>query len=141
MASSATQVANVISKTKDYDVSVKIPLSGNFVALEYAGITLPGRGEASTYNLITNLRNIQESAGDGEYNALVIQVPMSLATYKDWHDKYDEACQVKFASTLSASLSLTFNCRVAGIGDWDGAFDAINPIDITFNMNSFVEEE
>ena len=139
MASQATQVANVISKTKDYDVFVKIPLSGSFVALEYAGITLPGRGEASTYNLITNLRNIQESAGDGEYNALVVQVPMSLATYKDWHDKYDEACQIKFESTLSATLSLTFKCRLGGIGDWEGAFDAINPINLTFNMNGFAE--
>lgn len=138
MASSATQVPNVISKTKDYDVTVSI--SGSAAeALEYAGITLPGRGEASTYNLITNLRNIQESAGDGEYNALVVQVPMSLATYKTWHDRYDLSGQVTFASTEDASLSLGFNVRVAGIGDWEGAFDAINPIDITFNMLSFIE--
>ena len=139
MSSQATQVSNVISKTKDYDVFVKLPLSGEFAAIEYAGITLPGRSEASTYNLITNLRNIQESAGDGEYNALVIQVPMSLATYKEWHSKYDEAAQIKFQSTLDSTLSAGFNCRLAGIGDWDGAFDAINPIDITFNMNSFMD--
>jgi len=139
MASSATQVSNVISKTKDYDVFVKIPLSANFTALEYAGITLPGRAEASKYNLVTNLRNIQESAGDGEYNALTIQVPMSLATYKEWHSNYDEAAQVKFQSTLDATLSAGFNCRLAGIGDWEGAFDAINTIDLTFNMNSFID--
>lgn len=136
MSSAATQVANVISKTKDYDVFVSIS-GGEFTALEYAGITLPGRGEASTYNLITNLRNIQESAGDGEYNALVVQVPMSLATYKDWHEKYDLSGQVRFQSTIDSTLSAGFNVRVAGLGDWDGAFDAINPIDVTFNMLSF----
>lgn len=58
MSSAATQVANTISKPKDYDVFF------NNVALEYTSWMLPGRSEASTYNLITNLRNIEESAGD-----------------------------------------------------------------------------
>ena len=138
MASAAQIVPNVISKTKDYDVKVAIN-GGEQKALEYAGITLPGRGEASTYNLITNLRNIQESAGDGEYNALVVQVPMSLATYKEWHDNYDLSGQVIFQSTIDTTLSAGFNVRVAGLGDWEDAFDAINPIDLTFNMISFME--
>lgn len=138
MASAATQVQNVISKTKDYDVYVSVN-GGTSEALEYAGITLPGRGEASTYNLITNLRNIQESAGDGEYNALVVQVPMSLANYKEWHGNYDLSGQIIFKSTIDPTLSAGFNVRVAGLGDWEGAFDAINPIDLTFNMLSFME--
>ena len=138
MSSAATQVENVISKTKDYDVYVSIS-GGDFAALEYAGITLPGRGEASTYNLITNLRNIQESAGDGEYNALVVQVPLSLANYKQWHNNYDLSGQIKFQSTIDPSLSAGFNVRVAGLGDWEGSFDAINPVDVTFNMISFMD--
>lgn len=58
MSSQAVQVADTISKAKDYDVFF------NDVALEYTSWMLPGRSEASTYNLITNLRNIEESAGD-----------------------------------------------------------------------------
>lgn len=135
--SSASEVQNVISKVKDYDVLVG--LTGTTpAAIEYAGITLPGRAEASTYNLITNLRNIQESAGDGEYNALTVQVPMSIAEYKKWHGNYDVSGQVIFQSTIDASLSCGFNVRVGGIGDFDGAFDAINPIDITFNVISLI---
>ena len=137
MSSQATQVSNVISKTKDYDVFVG--LSGATpAAIEYTSITLPGRAEASTYNLITNLRNIQESAGNGEYNALVFGIPMSLAEYKKWHEAYDLSGQVIFKSTIDDTLSAGFNCRVAGIGDWDGQFDAINPIDITMNVISFM---
>lgn len=138
MASAASQVENVISRVKDYDVLVG--LSGATPeAIEFAGVTLPGRSEAGTYNLITNLRNIQESDGAGEYNALVIQVPMSIAEYKKWHQNYDLSGQVIFQSTIDSTLSAGFNVRVAGLGDWEGAFDAINPIDLTFNMISFME--
>ena len=140
MASQATQVKNVVSKVKDYDVLVSIsgsPLSG----IEYAGITLPGRATASTYNLITNLRNIQESAGDGEYNALTVQVPMSIAEYKTWHNNYDLSGQIVFRSTLDNTLSAGFNVRVAGLNDWEGAFDAINPMELTFNVLSFMDSK
>lgn len=133
MASAASEIPNVISRVKDYDVLVG--LSGATPeAIEYAGLTLPGRSEAGTYNLITNLRNIQESDGAGEYNALVIQIPMSIAEYKKWHANYDVSGQVIFKSTIDSTLSAGFNCRVAGIGDFDGSFDSTNPIDITFNI-------
>lgn len=61
MASAATQVENVVSKVKDYDVTFT-PTGGEAMVLEYTSWMLPGRSEASTYNLITNLRNIEESA-------------------------------------------------------------------------------
>lgn len=138
MASAAQIVPNVISRVKDYDLL--IGLSGATpTAIEYSSVTLPGRGEASTYNLITNLRNIQESDGAGEYNALVFQIPMSLAEYKKWHDNYDVSGQVIFKSTIDSTLSAGFNVRVAGIGDFEGAFDSVGTIDITMNMISFIE--
>lgn len=119
MASTAQEVANVISRVKDYDLILTLG-EGTGVALEYSGFTMPGRAEASTYNLVTNLRNIQESAGDGAYNAFVVQVPVSLAAYREWHDKYGQSGTLEIKSTVDASLSLKFNVTVSAIGDFSG---------------------
>jgi hypothetical protein len=137
--SAATQVANVITKVKEYDI-VWTPKDGEAKTLEYAGFTLPGRAEASTYNLPTNLRNIQESAGDGAYNAFVLQVPVSLAAYKDWHGQYGKSGTLRITSLVDSSLTLGFNVTLSAIGDFTGAMDAINAVDITFQMTGFVEE-
>lgn len=61
MASQAEQVANVVSKIKEYDVTFT-PEGGEAMVLEYTSWMLPGKSEASSYNLVTNLRNIEESA-------------------------------------------------------------------------------
>jgi hypothetical protein len=63
MSSAATQIDNVVSKIKEYDVTFT-PAEGEAMVLEYTSWMLPGRSEASSYNLVTNLRNIEESAGD-----------------------------------------------------------------------------
>ena len=139
MASAAQIVENVVSKVKDYDLTLKLG-DGQARALEYSEFTLPGRAEATTYNLVTNLRNIQESAGDGEYNAFVVKVPLSLASYKQWHDLYGESGTLTLASTVNPELALTFNVTLSAIGDFTGSIDAINPIDITLQMTGFVEE-
>lgn len=139
MASAAQQVENVISRVKDYDLTLTLD-GGQAEVLEYSGFTMPGRAEASTYNLVTNLRNIQESAGDGAYNAFVVQVPVSLESYKAWHDKYGKTGTLKIASTVETSLALTFKVTVSAIGDFSGAMDSINPIDITLQMTGFAEE-
>ena len=60
MPSQATQIENIISKIKEYDVTFT-PTSGEAMVLEYTSWMLPGRSEASSYNLVTNLRNIEES--------------------------------------------------------------------------------
>lgn len=119
MASAAQQVNNVISRVKDYDLTLTLE-GGQAEVLEYSGFTMPGRAEASTYNLVTNLRNIQESAGDGAYNAFVVQVPVSLESYKAWHDKYGKSGTLTIASTLDSSLTLSFNVTVSAIGDFSG---------------------
>jgi hypothetical protein len=134
MPSAAVQVENVISKAKDYDVTF------DGTALEYSSWMLPGKSEASSYNLITNLRNIEESAGDGTFNTLTISVPCSIASYKDWLDKYDTAGVLKIASIEEPELSISFNVRVNTIGDFNGALDSINAIDIGFKVLSLVEE-
>lgn len=64
--SNAVQVANVVSKIKEYDVTFT-PTGGEAMVLEYTSWMLPGKSEASSYNLITNLRNIEESAGDRNF--------------------------------------------------------------------------
>lgn len=137
MSSAAVQVENTISKVKDYDVFF------DNTALEYTSWMLPGRSEASTYNLITNLRNIEESAGDGTMNTLTIGVPCSIATYKEWQAKYDTAGVLKIASTLEGqeNLKISFNVRLASIGDFNGDLSSINPIDLGFKVLSIVEEE
>ena len=134
----AQQVENVVSKVKDYSITWT-PKDGTAKELEYSGFTLPGRAEASTYNLVTNLRNIQESGGDGEYNAFVLQVPVSLASFKEWHDEYGKSGTLKIASTIDPELALTFNVTLSAIGDFSGAMDSINPVDITFQMTGFAE--
>lgn len=132
----ATEVSNVVSKVKDYSITWS-PAQGTSRELEYSGFTLPGRAEASTYNLVTNLRNIQESGGNGEYNAFVVQVPVSLASFKAWHDEYGKSGTLKIQSTIDDSLALTFNVTLSAIGDFQGAMDSINPVDITFQMTGF----
>lgn len=139
MASAAQIVENVVSKVKDYDLTLKLG-EGEGRALEYSEFTVPGRAEATTYNLVTNLRNIQESAGDGEYNAFVVKVPVSLASYREWHNLYGQSGTLKLASTVNPELSITFNVTLSAIGDFTGAIDAINPIDITLQMTGFSDE-
>lgn len=138
MSSAATEISNVMSKVKDYDVYVLLS-GGVSGAVEYAGLTLPGRAGATSYNLLTNLRNIQESAGDGEYNSFVLSVPVSLAQWKVWHDSYDKAGKIEIKSTIDPTLSAAINVRLSEIADFDGAFDAINPVDISFQMTGFAD--
>lgn len=109
--SKATQVENIISKIKEYDV-VFTPEGGEAMALEYTSWMLPGRSEASSYNLVTNLRNIEESAGDGTFNTLTVGVPMSMAQYKKWIDLYDKAGTLSITSLVDATLGITFNVRL-----------------------------
>lgn len=137
--SAAQQVANVVSKVKDYDITWT-PTGGTAKALEYSGFTMPGRAEASTYNLVTNLRNIQQSGGDGAYNAFVVQVPVSLAAFKEWHDEYGKSGTLTIASLVNTSLSLTFNVTLSAIGDFTGAMDSISAIDLTFQMTGFATQ-
>ena len=134
MPSAAVQVENVISKAKDYDVTF------DGTALEYTSWMLPGKSEASSYNLITNLRNIEESAGDGTFNTLTVGVPISIATYKKWLDHNDTAGVLKIASIENPELAISFNVRVNTIGDFTGALDSINAIDIGFKVLSIVED-
>lgn len=136
MSSQAVQVENVVKKAKDYDVFF------NDVALEYTSWMLPGRSEASTYNLITNLRNIEESAGDGTLNTLTIGVPCSIAGYKEWQSKYDTAGVLKIASTIEGqeALQISFNVRLSSIGDFTGDLSSINAIDLGFKVLSIVED-
>jgi hypothetical protein len=138
--SNAVQVENVISKAKDYDVTFT-PTGGEAKVLEYTQWMLPGKSEASSYNLITNLRNIEESAGDGTFNTLTIGVPVSIAAYKEWLDLYDKAGTLKIASTIEGDedLAITFNVRVNTIGDFTGALDSINAVDIGFKVLSLAE--
>jgi hypothetical protein len=139
MSSAATKIENVISRVKDYDLT--LTLGETSKVLEYIGFTMPGRAEATTYNLVTNLRNIQESAGDGAYNAFVVQVPVSLASYKEWHDLYGQTGTLTIASTVTPALTLTFEVTLSSIGDFSGALDSISPIDITLQMTGFKGEE
>ena len=129
MASKATQIENVVSKIKDYDVTFT-PEGGEAMVLEYTSWMLPGRSEASSYNLVTNLRNIEESSGDGTINTLTIGVPMSIVQYKKWMDLYDKAGTLKIASTVNESIGITFNVRLNTIGDFSGAMDSISSCDI-----------
>lgn len=138
MASQAEQVANVISKPKDYDITWT-PTGGTAKVLEYSQWMLPGKSEAASYNLITNLRNIEESAGDGTFNTLTIQVPVSITSYKEWLDDYDKAGTLTIASTVDQTLTITFNVRVNTIGDFTGAMESINAIDIGFKVISIAE--
>ena len=140
MPSQAVQVENVISKSKDYDVTWT-PQDGEAKVLEYTQWMLPGKSEASSYNLITNLRNIEESAGDGTFNTLTISVPVSIAAYKEWLDDYDKAGTLKIASTLEGQedLAITFNVRINTIGDFTGALDSINAVDVGFKVLSIAE--
>ena len=133
MASSATKVTNVISKAKDYDITWT-PDGGSAQVLEYTQWMLPGKSEASSYNLITNLRNIEQSAGDGSFNTLTISVPVSLSSYQNWINDYDKAGTLTIASTVDTSLSITFSVRVNSIGDFTGALDSINAVDIGFKV-------
>lgn len=133
--SNAVQVENVISKAKDYDVTWT-PRDGSARVLEYTQWMLPGKSEASSYNLITNLRNIEESAGDGTFNTLTIGVPVSIAAYKQWLEDYDKDGTLKIASTVNTGLSITFNVRINTIGDFTGALDSINAVDIGFKILS-----
>lgn len=119
--SQAVQVENVISKAKDYDITFT-PTGGTAKVLEYTQWMLPGKSEASSYNLVTNLRNIEESAGDGTFNTLTIGVPVSIAAYKEWLDLYDVAGTLTIASIVDATLSITFNVRVNTIGDFTRKF-------------------
>lgn len=137
--SNAVQVENTISKVKDYDVTFT-PTDGEAMVLEYTSWMLPGKSEASSYNLVTNLRNIEESAGDGTFNTLTVGVPISIATYKKWLDLYDKAGTLKIASTVDTGLSITFNVRVNTIGDFNGDLSSINAVDIGFKVLSIVEE-
>lgn len=132
--SAAVQVENVISKAKDYDVT------WDGTALEYTQWMLPGKSEASSYNLVTNLRNIEESAGDGTFNTLTISVPVSIAAYKQWLNQYDKAGVLKIASIVDPTLAISFNARINTIGDFTGALDSINSVDIGFKVLSIVEE-
>lgn len=138
--SAAVMVENVISKAKDYDVTWT-PTDGDAEVLEYAQWMLPGRSEASSYNLITNLRNIEESAGDGTFNTLTISVPLSIAAYKKWQGQYDKAGTLTIASTVDPTLSITFNARISSLGDFTGALNSINAIDIGFKVISIVGED
>ena len=137
--SNAVQVENTISKVKDYDVTFT-PTDGEAMVLEYTSWMLPGKSEASSYNLVTNLRNIEESAGDGTFNTLTVGVPISIATYKKWLDLYDKAGTLKIASVVDSELSITFNVRVNTIGDFNGDLSSINAVDIGFKVISIVEE-
>lgn len=136
--SNATQVENVISKIKEYDVTFT-PTDGESMVLEYTSWMLPGRSEASSYNLVTNLRNIEESAGDGTFNTLNVGVPMSIAQYKKWLDLYDKAGTLKIASLVNTELSITFNVRINTIGDFQGQMDSISSADIGFKILSIAE--
>lgn len=140
--SNAVQVENVVSKIKDYDVTFT-PTGGEAMVLEYTSWMLPGRSEASSYNLITNLRNIEESAGDGTVNTLTVGVPMSIAQYKIWMDLYDKAGTLEIASTIEGqeNLAITFNVRLNTIGDFQGQMDSISSCDIGFKVLSIVEED
>lgn len=138
MSSQAVQVENVISKVKDYDITWT-PTGGTAQVLEYTQWMLPGKSEATSYNLITNLRNIEESAGDGSFNTLNVGVPLSIASYKEWLNNYDKAGTLKIASTVDETLAITFNVRINTIGDFTGALDAINAVDIGFKVLSIVE--
>ena len=137
--SNAVQVENVISKAKDYDITFT-PNEGEAKVLEYTQWMLPGKSEASSYNLITNLRNIEESAGDGTFNTLTIGVPVSIASYKEWLGLYDKAGTLKIASVLEPTLAITFEVRVNTIGDFTGALDSINAVDLGFKVLGIVEE-
>jgi hypothetical protein len=136
--SNAVQVENVVSKVKDYDVTWT-PTDGEPQVLEYTQWMLPGKSEASSYNLITNLRNIEESAGDGTFNTLTISVPISIAKYKEWLDFYDKAGTLKIASIVDPELAITFNVRVNTIGDFTGSLDSINSVDVGFKVLSLAE--
>lgn len=136
--SSAVQVENVISKAKDYDITWT-PTGGEARVLEYTQWMLPGRSEASSYNLITNLRNIEESAGDGTFNTLTIGVPVSIAAYKEWLNDYDKEGTLKIASIVDSSLAITFKVRINTIGDFTGALESINAVDIGFKVIEIVE--
>lgn len=136
--SNAVQVENVISKAKDYDLTWT-PTGGEAKVLEYTQWMLPGKSEASSYNLLTNLRNIEESAGDGTFNTLTVGVPVSIAAYKEWLNDYDKDGTLKIASTVDPELSITFNVRINTIGDFTGALDSINAVDIGFKVQSIVE--
>lgn len=131
--SKATQVENIISKIKEYDV-VFTPESGEAMNLEYTSWMLPGRSEASSYNLVTNLRNIEESSGDGTLNTLTVGVPMSIAQYKKWMDLYDKAGTLSITSLVDSSLGITFNVRLNTIGDFQGQMDSISSCDIGFKV-------
>lgn len=137
--SNAVQVENVVSKVKDYDVTFT-PTDGEAMVLEYTSWMLPGKSEASSYNLITNLRNIEESAGDGTFNTLTVGVPISIATYKKWLDLYDKAGTLKIASIVDPELEITFNVRVNTIGDFNGDLSSINAVDLGFKVLSIVGE-
>lgn len=136
--SNAVQVENVISKAKDYDITWT-PTGGEAKALEYTQWMLPGKSEASSYNLVTNLRNIEESAGDGTFNTLTIGVPVSIAAYKEWLDNYDKDGTLKIASVVDDQLAITFNVRINTIGDFTGALDSINAVDIGFKVLSIAD--
>ena len=136
--SNAVQVENVISKAKDYDI-IWTPTGGEPKALEYTQWMLPGKSEASSYNLVTNLRNIEESAGDGTFNTLTIGVPVSISAYKEWLDNYDKDGTLKIASVVDEQLAITFNVRINTIGDFTGALDSINAVDIGFKVLSIAE--
>lgn len=138
MSSQAVQVENVVSKVKDYDVTFT-PQGGEAMVLEYTSWMLPGKSEAGSYNLITNLRNIEESAGDGTFNTLTVGVPVSIASYKQWVELYDKAGTLKIASILDPELSITFNVRMNTIGDFQGSLDSINAVDLGFKVLSIVE--
>ena len=131
--SQAAQIENVISKIKEYDVTFT-PTDGEAMVLEYTSWMLPGRSEASSYNLVTNLRNIEESAGDGTTNTLTIGVPMSIAQYKKWMGLYDKAGTLKIASLVNTELSITFEVRLNTIGDFQGNLDSISACDIGFKV-------
>lgn len=136
--SNAVQVENVISKAKDYDLTWT-PTGGEAKVLEYTQWMLPGKSEASSYNLLTNLRNIEESAGDGTFNTLTVGVPVSIAAYKEWLNDYDKDGTLKIASTVDPELSITFNVRINTIGDFTGSLDSINAVDVGFKVQSIAE--
>lgn len=136
--SKATQVENIISKIKEYDV-VFTPEGGEAMTLEYTSWMLPGRSEASSYNLVTNLRNIEESAGDGTFNTLTVGVPMSMAQYKKWIDLYDKAGTLSITSIVDSTLGITFNVRLNTIGDFQGQMDSISSCDIGFKVISIAD--
>lgn len=133
IVSNATEVENVISKIKEYDV-VFTPQGGQAMTLEYTSWMLPGRSEASSYNLVTNLRNIEESAGDGTFNTLTVGVPMSMAQYKTWIGLYDKAGTLSITSLVDATLGITFEVRCNNIGDFQGSMDSISSCDIGFKV-------